>query len=178
MKLLLTIMLGGLLAHSTELYNHKAKSIEGKEISLSDFKGKALLIVNTASKCGYTPQYEGLAKLYGKYKDKGLVVLGFPSNDFGGQEPGTNADIKKFCKTRFNVDFPMFEKGPVTGAQIQPIYKYLTKNAPNQGEVRWNFEKFLISPDGRIVARFGSNVTPEDAELIGVIEKNLPKKGM
>jgi glutathione peroxidase len=167
-----------LQAQASEIYAQKVKTLEGKEVSLADYQGKTLLIVNTASKCGYTPQYEGLEALYKKYKDRGLVVMGFPSNDFGAQEPGTNQEIKKFCQTRFNVDFPMFEKGSVKGPQIQSFYKVLLKNAANQEEIKWNFEKFLVSPDGRVVARFGSKVTPEDGALISAIEKNLPKAGM
>lgn len=181
MKFLLTILVGGLMtlqAESSEIYSQKVKTIDGKEIGLSDYKGKALLIVNTASQCGYTPQYDGLEALYKKYKDRGLVVMGFPSNDFGAQEPGSNQEIKKFCQTRFNVDFPLFEKAPVKGPEIQPVFKILVKNAPNQEEVKWNFEKFLVAPDGRVVARFGSKVTPADAALVSAIEKNLPKAGM
>lgn len=162
-------------ANATDLYSVPLKDIEGKPTTLASYKGKTLLIVNTASKCGYTPQYDGLEALYAKYKGKGLVVLGFPSNDFGGQEPGNDAEIKTFCQTRFHVDFPMFTKAPVKGDAKQPLYAYLTQNAPKTGEIKWNFEKFLVSPQGQIVGRFGSAVKPDDAELTSAIEKNLPK---
>jgi glutathione peroxidase len=143
---------------------------------MDSYKGKTLLIVNTASQCGYTSQYEGLQGVYSKFKDKGLVVLGFPSNDFGGQEPGTNSEIKKFCKGRYKVEFPMFAKGAVKGAQQQPLFQYLTKSAPQPGDIKWNFEKFLIAPNGKIVGRFGSSVAPEDAQLVSAIQGNLPAK--
>jgi glutathione peroxidase len=162
-------------ASAADIYLHQLQTIDGKPASLAAYKGKALLIVNTASKCGYTPQYDGLEALYRKYKDKGLVVLGFPSNDFGGQEPGTNAEIKQFCQTRFNVDFPMFAKGPVKGDAKQPLFAFLIQNAPRHDEIKWNFEKFLISPDGRVVGRFDSKVRPDDGEFRTAIEKTLPK---
>lgn len=175
------ILLGGFLMLTTQtasatggVYDHKVKNIDGQEVSLANFKGKTLLIVNTASQCGYTKQYDGLEALYAKYKDKGLVVLGFPSNDFGGQEPGSNAEIKKFCQTRFKVDFPMFAKGPVKGGEKQPLFATLTASAPEKGEIKWNFEKFLVSPKGQVVGRFESKVTPEDPALIKAIESNLP----
>lgn len=181
--MILAHLLGGIFMLSTTsspatalgLYDHKVKSIDGQEVPLSNYKGKALLIVNTASQCGYTPQYDGLEALYAKYKSKGLEVLGFPSNDFGAQEPGSNAEIKKFCQTRFKVDFPLFAKGSVKGPEKQPLYKTLTALAPTQGEVKWNFEKFLISPDGKVVGRFESKVTPEDPALLKAIESHLPK---
>jgi glutathione peroxidase len=175
-------LLGGLLMISTataqaatDLYNVPLQTIDGKPATLADYKGKTLLIVNTASQCGYTPQYEGLEAVYSKYKSKGFVVLGFPSNDFGGQEPGSNAEIKKFCQTKFKVDFPMFTKAPVKGDAKQPLYAYLTQNSPIKGEIKWNFEKFLISPDGRVVGRFDSKVKPDDLALSSAIEHNLPK---
>jgi glutathione peroxidase len=171
----IVIFLGGWLsmAGAETLYDIPLTTIDGKNATLSEYKGKTLLIVNTASKCGYTPQYEGLESLYSKYKSKGLIVLGFPSNDFGAQEPGTNGEIKKFCTVKYKVDFPMFTKAPVKGGEKQPLYKFLTENAPTKGEIKWNFEKFLITPDGKIVARFDSKVKPE--ELTGDIEKNLPR---
>lgn len=175
MKILVAMIIGGWLsmAGAASLYEIPLTTIDGKSATLATYKGKTLLIVNTASKCGYTPQYEGLEKVYSKYKDKGLVVLGFPSNDFGSQEPGTNKEIKHFCKAKYSVDFPMFTKLPVTGDEKQPLYKFLTENAPTKGEIKWNFEKFLISPKGAIVARFVSSVTPD--EITDDIEKNLPK---
>lgn len=160
---------------SESIYAHKVKDIDGKEVDLAQFKGKTLLIVNTASQCGYTKQYDGLEALYRKYKGKGLVVMGFPSNDFGGQEPGSNEEIKQFCQTKFSVDFPMFAKGPVKGSEKQPLFSSLTQNAPEKGEIKWNFEKFVVSPQGQVVGRFESKVTPEDPKLLRVIEKNLPK---
>lgn len=157
------------------VYSHKVKDIDGKEVDFSQFKGKTLLIVNTASQCGYTKQYDGLEALYRKYKDRGLVVMGFPSNDFGGQEPGSNQDIKQFCQTKFSVDFPMFAKGPVKGPEKQALFSTLTENAPERGEIKWNFEKFVVAPNGQVVGRFESKVTPEDPKVLRVIERNLPK---
>jgi glutathione peroxidase len=139
----------------------KAKSIDGKEVDFKQYEGKVVLVVNVASKCGFTDQYEGLEKLYETYKDKGLVILGFPSNDFGSQEPGTNAEIVTFCKTTYGVSFPMFEKGPVTGKEIQPVFKYLTDaHLSFIGPVLWNFEKFLINKQGKPVERFRSTTKP------------------
>jgi glutathione peroxidase len=157
------------------IYNHSVKAIDGQDMPMAQFKGKTLLIVNTASKCGYTRQFSGLEALYAKYKNKGLVVLGFPSNDFGSQEPGSNEEILNFCQTKFKVDFPMFAKGAVKGSEKQPLFSTLTKSAPQVGEIKWNFEKFLVSPDGKVVGRFDSKVTPEDRELTEAIEAHLPK---
>ncbi len=178
----LLILVGGFLmqvststAGTNSVHGIKVKNIDGKEIDLSSYKGKTLLIVNTASQCGYTKQYDGLEALYRKYKAKGFVVMGFPSNDFGGQEPGTNQEIKEFCQTKFSVDFPMFSKGPVKGAEKQPLFETLTTTAPEKGEIKWNFEKFLVSPDGKVVGRFDSKVTPEDPKLLRAIESHLAK---
>ncbi len=162
-------------ATTTGIHSYKVKTIDGQEVPLSNYKGKTLLIVNTASKCGYTKQYDGLEALYAKYKSKGLVVMGFPSNDFGGQEPGTDTEIKKFCQTKFKVDFPMFSKGPVKGPGKQPLFEALTATAPETGEIKWNFEKFLVSPEGKVIQRWDSKVTPEDPILVQSIEANLPK---
>lgn len=180
MRALLILLLGGFMQMNTAqasstIYGHKVKGIDGKEVDLAQYKGKTLLIVNTASQCGYTKQYDGLEALYSKYKGKGLVVMGFPSNDFGGQEPGTNEEIKKFCQSKFNVDFPLFAKGPVKGAEKQPLFDTLTKTAPQAGEIKWNFEKFLVSPMGQVVGRFDSKVTPEDPKLTQAIEAQLSK---
>jgi glutathione peroxidase len=156
-------------------YDHKVKAIDGKDVALMEYKGKVALVVNTASKCGYTGQYEGLEKLYKTYQTKGLVVLGFPSNDFLSQEPGTNEEIAKFCKFNFGVTFPLFEKNPVKGKEKQPVYQFLTsayKGKPS-GEVGWNFEKFLVDKSGNVVARFKSSVKPNDSELIKKIEELL-----
>ena len=150
---------------------------DGAEISLGDYAGRTLLIVNTASECGFTPQYTGLQALYDTYGSRGLEVLAFPSNDFGGQEPGTNAEIQTFCQTKFGVEFPVFAKVHAKGPDIEPLYAYLTQQTPEgiRGEVKWNFTKFLVAPDGRVVARFESKVTPSDAALIQAIEANLPR---
>lgn len=148
----------------------------GNEIELSDYEGKVLLIVNVASECGYTKQYEGLQNIYKKYIDMGFEVLGFPCNDFGGQEPGTNEEIKEFCTTTFGVEFKLFDKIKVLGDEKHPLYERLVNN-PNtfNGAVSWNFEKFLIAKDGEIVGRYKSGVTPESDELTSAIEEELAK---
>jgi len=160
----------------TNIYDFTMRDIDGKDVSLADFKGKVLLIVNVASKCGFTPQYAGLEKLYKTYADRGLVVLGFPANNFLGQEPGTEADIKQFCTLTYGVTFPMFSKISVKGEDIHPLYKFLTSKETNPefgGAISWNFNKFLIGRDGRIVGRFGSRTKPDDQELIAAVEKAL-----
>ena len=149
------------------------KKIDGTPVDLSSYKGKVVLIVNVASKCGYTKQYTGLQKLYYSYKDKGLIVLGFPANEFGGQEPGSDADIATFCSTKYGVTFDMFSKIVVKGPDKSPLYKSLTETATPAGEVKWNFEKFLIGRDGAILGRFDSGVAPEDAKLKDAIEAAL-----
>ena len=149
------------------VYPFKATTIDGKETSLQSYQGKALLIVNVASKCGFTPQYDGLEKLYKKYKDQGLEILGFPCNQFGGQEPGTEAEIQNFCSLTYGVDFPMFAKVDVNGANAHPLYKYLTNEKPGilgTEAVKWNFTKFLIDKQGEPVKRFGSADKPESLE--------------
>lgn len=148
------------------------KDIFGKDKNLGDYRGKVVLVVNVASQCGYTPQYEGLEKLHEKYADKGLVVTGFPANDFGAQEPGTDSEIQTFCTSKYGVKFPMFSKITVKGSAKHPLYAFLTQAAP-AGEVQWNFEKFLIGKDGRVVGRFPSSVTPESDSLVQAIEKAL-----
>ena len=157
-------------------FDLSAQNMEGKKVSLGQYKGKVAVVVNTASQCGFTPQYKDLEALYNKYKSQGLVVLGFPSNDFGSQEPGTNAEIKKFCEAKFKVSFPMFSKDKVLGEGKQPVYDYLTKNANPTGEVSWNFEKFLIDRNGNVVGRYLSKVTPLSRELTQAVEKELSKK--
>ena len=152
------------------------KSIDGKPVDLASYKGKVVLVVNVASRCGYTGQYAGLQKLYDSHKDKGLVILGFPANDFGAQEPGSDADIAKFCSTTYGVSFPMFSKITVKGAGKAPLYKALTESAEPKGEVAWNFEKFLIGKDGSVVGRFKSGVAPDSADLAKAIEAELAKK--
>lgn len=146
------------------------KTITGHDSTLADFKGKVVLVVNTASECGYTPQYEGLEKLYEKYKDKGLVVIGFPANNFGGQEPGSNEQIAKFCSTKYKVTFPMMAKVSVKGADKHPLFAYLTESSPIPGEIKWNFSKFLFDKNGALVARYLSNVEPMDTLLTSRIE--------
>ncbi len=149
-------------------------SIDGQPAPLASYKGKVVLIVNVASFCGYTPQYEGLEALYGKYKDRGLVVLGFPANNFGSQEPGTNEEIKTFCSRKYNVTFPMYAKISVAGADKAPLYQFLTDKQTNPatgGEIKWNFTKFLIGRDGKVAARFESAVKPESPEITAAIEK-------
>ena len=153
------------------------KDIDGKDTSLKAYEGKALLIVNVASKCGYTKQYEGLEAVWRKYKDQGLVVLGFPCNDFGSQEPGTNEEIKQFCSSKFDVTFPMFDKLHVKGAEQHPLYAALSgKDAAFPGDVKWNFGKFLIGRDGKVIARYDSKVAPGSPELDKAIEAALAVK--
>lgn len=155
----------------------KMNDIDGKEKNLEDFKGSVVLIVNVASKCGYTSQYKGLEKLYQDKKDKGLVILGFPANNFGNQEPGTDADIKKFCTSEYNVTFPMFAKISVKGDDQHPLYKKLAAQpAPIGGDPKWNFTKFLVDRTGNVVARFDTRTAPDDTELIRQIDELLAKK--
>jgi glutathione peroxidase len=163
-------------AAMTNVYDLAMRDIDGKEVSLSAFKGKVLLIVNVASKCGFTGQYAGLEKLYTTYTNRGFVVLGFPANDFLGQEPGTEADIKSFCTLTYGVTFPMFAKLSVKGKGIHPLYAFLTSKETNPnfgGAISWNFNKFLIGRDGVIVGRFGSRTKPDDKELVEAVEKAL-----
>ncbi|MGB5631909.1 MAG: glutathione peroxidase [Waterburya sp.] len=151
------------------------KNIKGKEEKFADYQGKVLLIVNVASFCGYTPQYKGLEQLNQDYKDKGLQVLGFPCNDFGAQEPGTNEEIAKFCETSYGVTFDLMDKVHAKGSEQHPLYKTLTNSVEPQGDVAWNFEKFLISKQGEVIARFSSGITPTSPELIQAIEAELAK---
>ena len=156
--------------------NFKAKTIDGKTVDLEDYEGKVVLVVNTASRCGLTPQYAGLQSLYEKYKEKGFVVLGFPCNQFGGQEPGTEAEIKSFCSTKYNVSFPMFSKIDVNGEDAAPMYKFLTSQETKpagKGRISWNFEKFLIDRDGTLIGRYSPRTRPDDAELVKAIEGEL-----
>ena len=155
------------------VYDYSAKTLDGQDVSLADYRGKVLLIVNTASKCGFTPQYEGLEALYKKYADDGFEVIAFPCNQFGAQEPGSAEEIETFCSTTYGVSFPMMEKIDVNGAERHPIYQALTEVADaegHSGDIRWNFEKFLIAPDGT-VTRFSPMVAPEDAGLVAAIRK-------
>jgi glutathione peroxidase len=158
--------------------NFSMKDIDGKDVALATYQGKVILMVNVASKCGNTPQYAGLEKVYNTYKDKGFVILGFPANNFGAQEPGTDAQIKEFCTSKYSVTFPMFAKISVKGDDIAPLYKHLiavdTKPQP-KGNITWNFEKFLIGKDGGVVARFAPKTGPEDKTVVAAIEGALAK---
>jgi glutathione peroxidase len=159
------------------IYDIDVKTINGEQTTLAEHKGKTLLIVNVASKCGLTPQYAGLETLQKTYAERGFEVLGFPCNQFGGQEPGTEEEISEFCSTNYGVSFPMFSKLDVNGEGRHPLYDELTQTQDAEGkagDVLWNFEKFLVSPEGEIVGRFRPLVTPEDATLIESIEANLP----
>ena len=157
------------------VYQYELNSLDGENISLSDFEGDILLIVNTASECGYTPQYEGLQELYESYSDNGFKVLGFPANNFGGQEPGTDEEIAQFCQANYGVSFPMFSKISVKGEDQHPLFNYLTsaENPDFTGDISWNFEKFLIDRNGNVVRRFKSNVEPMSEELVSAVEENL-----
>ena len=171
------LMAAHVSAADSDIYSIPLKDIDGKDTTLKAYAGKTLLIVNVASKCGYTRQYSGLEEVWKKYQDKGLVVLGFPSNDFGGQEPGTNEEIKQFCASKFDVTFPMFDKVQVKGDAVSPLYGALTgPESPVPGPVKWNFGKFLIGRDGKILARYDSKVAPESPELTKAIEEALAAK--
>jgi len=165
------------VAASGPVLDHEVKLLDGTEKSLADYRGKALLVVNTASECGFTPQYADLQELYAKYKERGLEVLAFPSNDFGGQEPGTPEDIRKFVDSKYSVEFEMFDKVVIKGDEKAPLYKTLTEETPDgiKGEVQWNFTKFLVDPQGRVVQRFESAVSPTDPQVIAAVEQVLPK---
>ena len=154
------------------LHDFTMKDIYGKDKTLADYRGKVVLVVNVASQCGYTPQYSGLENLYEKYSAQGFVVAGFPANDFGAQEPGSDSEIATFCTSKYGVRFPMFSKITVKGNGKDPLYAFLTQAAP-AGEVKWNFEKFLVGKDGKVIARYPSSVSPESDILIDAIEKAL-----
>lgn len=159
------------------LYDHDVNALDGSDVDLHDLEGKATLVVNVASKCGLTPQYEGLERLQATYADKGFTVAGFPCNQFMGQEPGTAEEIQTFCSTTYGVSFPLYEKIDVNGDDRHPLYAELTQVADadgHDGDIRWNFEKFLIGPDGEVKARFAPQVEPEDPDLVAAIEAALP----
>ncbi|MBB3186176.1 glutathione peroxidase [Microbacter margulisiae] len=164
MLLLSVTVMNGQTNRVQNIYRFQMNNINGQKIPLSDYKGKVVLIVNTASKCGFTPQYAGLEQLYKTYKNKGFVVLGFPCNQFANQEPGTSEQIKQFCMVKYGVTFPMFEKIEVNGMDTNPLYAYLKSTLPLQGknDIRWNFEKFLINKDGVPVKRFAPNIKPKE----------------
>ena len=175
------IFFGAVLTMATSLfaaagiYGFTLNSIDGKPAPLGDYKGKVVLLVNVASQCGYTPQYSALESIYEKYKDQGFVILGFPANNFGAQEPGTNEEIKTFCTRKYNVTFPMYSKISVKGADQAPLYAYLTKQtgAGITGEIKWNFTKFLVDKKGNVINRFESAVTPESTDLVKAVEAAL-----
>jgi glutathione peroxidase len=163
--------------HAESLYKIPVKDIDGKDTSLNAYKGKVLLVVNVASRCGFTPQYSALEATHEKYKDKGFTVLGFPCNQFLGQEPGTNEEIKKFCSTKYNVTFPLFDKLAVNGPKRHPLYVALAgKESPFPGDIKWNFGKFLIGRDGKIIKRFEPRTTPDAPEVVAAIEAALAAK--
>jgi glutathione peroxidase len=177
MELLLLVALAGAFAvtgtSEKSIYDFTMTDIDGKEVKLDKFKGQVLLVVNVASKCGLTPQYEGLERLCREKKEQGFAVLGFPANDFGGQEPGTNEEIKKFCTVTYGVTFPMFSKVSVLGEGMTPLYRWLIDTSNRQDAIEWNFAKFLIGRDGKVIRRFAPKVQPNDSELLEAIEKAL-----
>jgi glutathione peroxidase len=177
-KLFLSLLIfaGVAMAGEKSIYDFTMNSIDGKPTSLSSFKGKVVLLVNVASRCGYTPQYTALESVYEKYKGRNFVIVGIPANNFGSQEPGTNEEIKTFCSTKYNVTFPMMAKVSVKGDDITPLYQYLTDKSANPatgGEIQWNFTKFLVDANGKIVARFEPKITPDSTEITTAIEKAL-----
>jgi len=177
MLLLATMMTAFALRAADSIYDIPLKDIDGKDASLKPYQGKVLLVVNVASKCGFTPQYTALESIYKKYQDQGLVVCGFPCNQFGGQEPGTDAEIKQFCSSKYDVTFPMFDKLEVNGANRHPLYVTLAGGgSPFPGNIGWNFTKFLIGRDGKIVSRFDSKVKPDSPEVTHAIEAALAAK--
>jgi len=159
------------MTQAASLHDFTMNSIDGKPVPLAQFKGKVALVVNVASRCGFTPQYAELEAMYRKYKDRGLVVLGFPANNFMNQEPGTDAEIKEFCERKYNVTFPMFSKISVRGEDKAPLYQFLTSQMG--GEIEWNFTKFVVGKNGQVVARFSSRVKPDAPEVVAAIEKAL-----
>jgi len=166
------------LAASKSVYDFTLNSIDGQPSPLSSFKGKVVMLVNVASKCGYTPQYSALESTYEKYKDRGLVIVGIPANNFGAQEPGTNEEIKTFCSRKYNVTFPMMAKVSVKGSDQTPLYQFLTDKTLNPttgGEIKWNFTKFIFDRDGNAIARFEPEVTPDSSQVTAAIEKALGK---
>jgi len=173
---LLALLGTPLMAAEKTVHDFTLNSIEGQATPLASFKGKVVLLVNVASRCGFTPQYAGLEALYEKYKDRGFVIVGIPANNFGAQEPGSNQEIKTFCTSKYHVTFPMMAKVSVKGSDITPLYQFLTDRAANPktgGEIGWNFTKFLIGPDGKVIARFDSEVEPDSKDLTLAIEKAI-----
>lgn len=176
-NIMLACLMSGGLANASSVLETKVETIKGKETTLASYKPKAVLIVNTASKCGFTKQYKGLEELHGKFSKQGLVVAGFPCNQFGGQEPGTNAEIAEFCKATFDVSFPMFGKVDVNGKERHELYTLLAGDkSPFAGDIGWNFTKFLVDADGKIIARFASGDAPMSDKVVAAIEKALKAK--
>jgi glutathione peroxidase len=176
--LALVIIMAGSVFAASNIYDFTLPSIDGRPMPLADFKGKVVLVVNVASRCGYTPQYSALEALYEKYKDQGFVIVGFPANNFGAQEPGTNQEIKTFCSRKYSVTFPLYSKVSVKGDDQTPLYQYLTKQTdpPIAGEIKWNFTKFLVDRNGHVIQRFESAVRPDSKEVISAVEKQLSQK--
>lgn len=175
MNIFLICLLSTFSIFGSEFYNFKAKDIKGKDIDFNKYKGFPVLVVNVASQCGYTGQYSNLENLNREYSTKGLKIIGFPSNDFGGQEPGTDKEIAEFCKTNYGVSFDMMSKVTVKGKSKHPIYKYLIDNSPSKDEIGWNFEKFLVDKKGNVVSRFTSSVVPDSTEVKNKINEVLSK---
>ncbi len=174
---MLTLVVAAALVAPTSIYDFKLPNIDGKETSLKKYKGKVILVVNVASKCGLTPQYEGLESVYEANKKKGFVILGFPANNFAGQEPGTNEEIKTFCTGKYNVSFPMFSKISVKGDDEHPLYKWLISQSDRPSDpIEWNFAKFLIGKDGKVIKRFSPQTKPTDASITEAIEAALAAK--
>ena len=182
LKLMACIFLLGasVMAADKSVYEFTLNSIDGQPAPLAAYKGKVVMLVNVASRCGFTPQYEALEAVYEKYKDRGFVIVGIPANNFGGQEPGSNQEIKTFCSSKYHVTFPMMAKVSVKGEDQTPLYQYLTDKSANPqtgGEIQWNFTKFLVGPDGRVITRFESKVKPDAPEVTAAIEKALAANG-
>jgi glutathione peroxidase len=173
--LLFVFVMMGFAAEKT-VYDYTLNSIDGQATPLAGYRGKVLMVVNVASRCGYTPQYAALETIYEKYKDRGFVIVGVPANNFGAQEPGSNSEIKTFCTRKYNVQFPMMSKVSVKGSDTAPLYQYLTDNSSHPktgGEIKWNFTKFLVDRNGSIAARFEPEVTPDSPQVTAAIEKAL-----
>jgi glutathione peroxidase len=178
LMLMLCVAMAAFGAEPKSIYDFSMKSIDGQPVSLESYKGKVVLLVNVASKCGFTPQYAGLESVYEKYKDKGLVIVGVPANNFAQQEPGTNEEIKQFCSRKYNVSFPMMSKVSVKGDDETPLYRFLTDSSTNPqfaGDIKWNFTKFLFDRKGNIVARFEPATTPDSPQVTSAIEAALAR---
>src|SRR5579863_3883687 len=174
-----TLCIMSLAAMASSVHEFSMKAIDGQTVTLSQFKGQVMLVVNVASRCGFTPQYEGLEKLYETYKGRGFVILGFPANNFGEQEPGTDAEIQTFCKSKYSVTFPMFSKISVTGSDTAPLYRFLTDPSAHPktgGEIQWNFTKFLVDRDGKVIERFEPDVEPLSRDIVSAVEAAVKKR--